>query len=122
MKKVSLKLKKANSAFIAQDKSILGKGESQGDKMGLIKGTIKLAIVGGLVYYVATYGCNALKKADYSIRNKAPEEISKIYDLTVEKGEKITEDLLKKGKDKLIDKIEGAYDGIYEKNRSSNTR
>ena len=90
--------------------------------MGLIKGMIKLAIVGGLIYYGVGYGCKTLKKADYSIRNKAPEEISKVYDAAVEKGEKIAEDLLKRGKDKLIDKLDEAYEDIYEKNHSSNTR
>ena len=75
--------------------------------MGLIKGAIKLAIAGGLVYYASTYGCNAIKKADYKIRNKAPKAVADDYDKVVEKGKEAALSLLKKGKEDLEEKLEG---------------
>jgi len=75
--------------------------------MGLIKGAIKLAIAGGLIYCATKYGCNAIKKADYEIRDKAPKAVADIYDDTVKKGKEKALKLYEKRKEKLEEKLKG---------------
>ena len=66
--------------------------------------------------YLFSYKIQTSNK-QFNIKQKSKEIIAK-QKLT---KEEISKDLLKKGKNKLIEKIDEAYDDFYEKNFSSDT-